>query len=114
MKNPDSSENRSASELIDARIAELGDWRGCTLSRMRGLIKEAVPEIIEQWKWMGTPVWSQGGIICTSEVYKSKVKLTFAKGTSLDDPSNRMALKALEGETFSLRSRIQRTEQVTV
>lgn len=88
MKNPDSSDNRSASELIDARIAELGDWRGCTLSRMRGLIKEAVPEIIEQWKWMGTPVWSQGGIICTGEVYKSKVKLTFAKGASLADPSN--------------------------
>ena len=88
MKNPDSRDNRSASELIDARIAELGDWRECTLSRMRGLIKEAVPEIIEQWKWMSTPAWSQGGIICTGEVYKSKVKLTFAKGASLADPSN--------------------------
>jgi hypothetical protein len=88
MKNPDSSDSRSAPELIDAKIAALGDCRGCALSRMRALIKEAAPEVTEEWKWMGTPVWSQGDIICTGEVYKSKVKLTFAKGASLDDPSN--------------------------
>jgi hypothetical protein len=75
-----------ASELIDRRIAELGDWRGETLKRMRKLIKEADPEVVEEWKWMGTPVWSHGGIICTGESYKSIVKLTFAKGASLKDP----------------------------
>ena len=75
-----------ASELIDKRIAELGDWRGETLKRLRKLIKEADPEVVEEWKWMGTPVWSHGGIICTGESYKSIVKLTFAKGASLKDP----------------------------
>ena len=76
-----------ASELIDQRISELGDWRGETLSRMRKLIREADPEVVEEWKWMGTPVWSHGGILCTGESYKSIVKLTFAKGASLKDPS---------------------------
>jgi hypothetical protein len=85
MKKSDSTEGQSASELIDKRIAELRDWRGETLSRMRRLIKEADPEVVEEWKWMGTPVWSHDGIICTGESYKSKVKLTFAKGASLKD-----------------------------
>jgi len=76
-----------APELIDKRIAELGDWRGETLKRMRKLIKEADPEVVEEWKWMGTPVWSHGGIICTGESYKAIVKLTFAKGASLKDPA---------------------------
>lgn len=82
-----STEGRTASELIDERIAELGDWRGETLSRMRKLIKEADPEVVEEWKWRGTPVWSHDGIICTGETYKSIVKLTFAKGASLEDPT---------------------------
>lgn len=76
-----------ASTLISERIAELGDWRGATLSRMRTLIQEAVPDVVEEWKWMGTPVWSSNGIICTGEHYKSVVKLTFAKGASLEDPA---------------------------
>jgi hypothetical protein len=75
----------SASELISKRIAELGDWRGETLDKMRKLIKEADPDVLEEWKWMGTPVWSHSGIICTGESYKNVVKLTFAKGTSLKD-----------------------------
>lgn len=75
------------SELIDARIAELGDWRGETLARIRKLIHEADPDVVEEWKWRGVPVWSHGGIICTGETYKSVVKLTFAKGASLDDPA---------------------------
>jgi hypothetical protein len=79
--------NDSPSQLIDARIEELGDWRGETLARVRGLIKEADPEVVEEWKWKGTPVWEHDGIICTGETYKDKVKLTFAKGASLDDPS---------------------------
>jgi hypothetical protein len=87
MKKSSSTEGQSASELIDNRIAELGDWRGETLSRMRKLIKEADPDVVEEWKWMGTPVWSRDGIICTGESYKSKVKLTFAKGASLQDPA---------------------------
>jgi hypothetical protein len=87
MKKAESSEGQLASELIDNRIAELGDWRGETLSRMRKLIKEADPEVVEEWKWMGTPTWSHDGIICTGESYKSVVKLTFAKGASLTDPS---------------------------
>ncbi|MGH7147531.1 MAG: DUF1801 domain-containing protein [Nitrospiraceae bacterium] len=82
-----STEGQSASELIDKRIAELGDWRGETLSRMRKLIKEADPDVVEEWKWMGTPVWSHDGIICTGESYKSIVKLTFSKGASLKDPA---------------------------
>ena len=79
--------SNSASKLIDKRIAELGDWRGKTLSRMRKLVKEADPEVVEEWKWMGTPVWSHDGIICTGESYKAVVKLTFAKGASLKDPA---------------------------
>jgi hypothetical protein len=87
MKKPDSTEVRSPSDLIDKRIADLGDWRGKTLSRMRKLIREADPDVVEEWKWMGTPVWSHGGIICTGESYKAVVKLTFAKGASLADPA---------------------------
>ena len=87
MKKSGSTEGQSASELIDKRIAELGDWRGQTLSRMRKLIKEADPDVVEEWKWMGTPVWSHDGIICTGECYKSIVKLTFSKGASLMDPA---------------------------
>jgi len=87
MKKLGSTEGESASELIDKRIAELGDWRGETLSRMRKLIKEAAPDVVEEWKWMGTPVWSHDGIICTGESYKSIVKLTFSRGASLKDPA---------------------------
>jgi hypothetical protein len=87
MKKPDASEGQPASELITKRIADLGDWRGETLGRMRGLIKEADPDAVEEWKWMGTPVWSHDGIICTGESYKAVVKLTFAKGASLKDPA---------------------------
>jgi len=87
MTKSGSAQGQSASELIDKRIAELGDWRGETLSRMRTLIKEADPDVVEEWKWMGTPTWSHDGIICTGESYKSKVKLTFAKGASLKDPA---------------------------
>jgi hypothetical protein len=85
MKKSGSQRVESASRLIDARIAELGDWRGDMLSRLRALIKQADPEVIEEWKWMGTPVWSHDGLICTGETYKSVVKMTFAKGASLDD-----------------------------
>ncbi len=88
MKKPATAEGQPASELISARIAELGDWRGETLRRMRKLIREAEPEVVEEWKWMGTPVWSHNGIICTGESYKSAVKLTFAKGAALNDPSD--------------------------
>ena len=87
MTKSGSTEGQSASELIDKRIAELGDWRGETLSRMRKLIKEADPGVVEEWKWMGTPIWSHDGIICTGESYKSIVKLTFFKGASLKDPA---------------------------
>ncbi len=87
MKKPGASQGESASELISQRIAELGDWRGKTLSRMRKLINEADPDVLEEWKWMGTPVWSHDGIICTGESYQSVVKLTFAKGASLNDPT---------------------------
>jgi hypothetical protein len=87
MKKPGASEGQSASELISKRIADLGDWRGKTLGRMRKLIAEADPGVVEEWKWMGTPVWSRDGIICTGESYKDKVKLTFAKGASLKDPA---------------------------
>jgi hypothetical protein len=76
-----------ASVLIDQRIADLGDWRGAALARIRGLIREAVPEVVESWKWMGTPVWEHGGILCTGESYRSWIKLTFLKGASLDDPA---------------------------
>ena len=87
MKKSDSGEKLSASELIDKRIADLADWRGETLSRMRELIRETDPDVVEEWKWMGTPVWSHDGIMCTGESYKSIVKLTFAKGASLKDPA---------------------------
>jgi len=87
-----------ASHLIDVRIAELGDWRGKTLARMRALIHEAVPEGIEEWKWRGVPVWSFAGILCTGETYKAVVKLTFAKGASLDDPA-KLFNASLEGNT---------------
>ncbi|HEX4483414.1 MAG TPA: DUF1801 domain-containing protein [Solirubrobacteraceae bacterium] len=87
----------SPSQLIDARIAELGDWRGETLARVRALIKQADPEVVEDWKWRGVPVWSHAGIICTGETYKAVVKLTFAKGASLDDPSG-LFNSSLEGK----------------
>ncbi len=87
MKKSDASQGQSAPELISKRIAELGDWRRETLGRMRKLIQEADPDVIEEWKWMGTPVWSHDGIICTGESYRDKVKLTFAKGASLKDPA---------------------------
>jgi hypothetical protein len=103
MKKSDSTEDQSASERIDARIAELGDWRGKTLSRMRKLVKEADPEVVEEVKWVkatspGTPTWSHDGIICTGETYKSVVKLTFAKGASLKDPA-KLFNSSLEGNT---------------
>jgi len=88
MKMSGASRRQSASELISQRIAELGDWRGRTLGRMRKLIKEADPDVVEEWKWMGTPIWSHDGIICTGETYKSVVKLTFSKGASLKDPAH--------------------------
>src|SRR5262252_2426226 len=87
MKKRGARQGESASELISKRIAALGDWRGETLGRMRKLIKEADPDVVEEWKWMGTPVWSHDGNICTGETYKSVVKLTFSKGASLKDPA---------------------------
>jgi hypothetical protein len=90
--------SESPSRLIDARIKELGDWRGEILSRIRTMIKEADPDVIEEWKWRGVPVWSHDGLICTGETYKSVVKLTFAKGTALQDPS-RLFNSSLEGNT---------------
>ena len=101
MKKTDGSHDQSASERISDRIAELGDWRGKTLGRIRALIKEADPQVVEEWKWAkatspGTPVWSHDGIICTGESYKSAVKLTFAKGASLKDPS-RLFNSSLDG-----------------
>ena len=108
MKKSDESQSESASELISKRIVELADWRGETLARMRELIKKADPDVVEEWKWMGTPVWSHDGIICTGESYKEKVKLTFAKGAALKDPARlfnssldgnvRRAIDILEGE----------------
>ena len=88
MKKMDVGPGQSASELISKRIAELGDWRGETLGRMRRLIAEADPQVVEEWKWMGTPIFSHDGIICTGESYKQVVKLTFAKGASLKDPAH--------------------------
>jgi hypothetical protein len=88
----------SPSQLIDARIEELSDWRGETLARVRGLIKQADPEVVEEWKWRGVPVWSHAGMICTGETYKNVVKLTFAKGASLEDPSG-LFNSSLEGNT---------------
>ena len=98
MKNGGSREGESPSELIDARIEELGDWRGELLSRLRTLIKEADPEIVEDWKWRGVPVWSHDGLICTGETYKSVVKTTFAKGAALEDPAG-LFNSSLEGNT---------------
>src|SRR5471032_2860629 len=98
MKKSDSTEDQPASHLIDKRITELGDWRGETLSRMRKLIKDADPDVVEEWKWMGTPVWSHDGIICTGESYKAAVKLTFAKGASLADPAG-LFNASLDGNT---------------
>ena len=96
MKKSDTSQGQPASELISKRIAELGDWRGETLGRMRKLIKDADPDVVEEWKWMGTPVWSHAGIICTGESYKKVVKLTFAKGAFLKDPA-RLFNSSLDG-----------------
>ena len=95
MKKSGASQGQSASELISERIVELGDWRGETLGRMRKLIKQAVPDVVEEWKWMN-PIWSHDGIICTGESYKQAVKLTFAKGASLKDPA-RLFNSSLEG-----------------
>lgn len=88
--------NKTAARLIDARIKELGDWRGTTLARVRAVIKQADPDVVEEWKWRGVPVWSHDGIICTGETYKAVVKLTFAKGASLKDPL-RLFNSSLEG-----------------
>jgi hypothetical protein len=88
----------SPSQLIDARIEELGDWRGETLARIRALVKEADPDVVEEWKWRGTPVWEHSGIICTGETYKNVVKMTFMKGASLEDPSG-LFNSSLEGNT---------------
>jgi hypothetical protein len=96
MNKSDASQGQPASELITKRIAELADWRGATLGRMRELIKAADPDVVEEWKWMGTPVWSHDGIICTGESYKAVVKLTFAKGASLTDPA-RLFNASLDG-----------------
>jgi hypothetical protein len=98
MKKSATTKGESPSRLIDARIKELGDWRGKTLSHVRALIKQADPEVIEEWKWRGVPVWSHDGIICTGETYKSVVKLTFAKGASLKDASG-LFNSSLEGNT---------------
>ena len=97
MKKSGAIQGQSASKLISERIAELGDWRGKTLSRMRKLIKDAAPDAVEEWKWRGTPVWSDDGIICTGESYKKVVKLTFAKGASLTDPA-RLFNSSLDGK----------------
>jgi len=104
------SQPASASQLIDMRIKELGDWRGATLSRVRALIRQADPEILEEWKWRGVPVWSHDGLICTGETYRNVVKLTFAKGAALPDPAGlfnasldgntRRAIDLREGETI--------------
>ena len=93
-----SEKGKSPSQLIDARIKELGDWRGEMLGRIRRLIKEADPDVVEEWKWRGVPVWSHGGLICTGETYKSVVKMTFAKGAALADPSH-LFNASLEGNT---------------
>ncbi|WP_422648645.1 DUF1801 domain-containing protein [Cupriavidus sp. H18C1] len=98
MKKDELPQDQSASALIDARIEELGDWRGDMLARLRALIKEADPDVIEEWKWRGVPVWSHNGILCTGETYKSVVKMTFAKGASLPDPAG-LFNSSLEGNT---------------
>lgn len=96
MKKSGSQRVESASRLIDARIQELGDWRGEMLSRLRALIKQADPKVVEEWKWRGTPVWAHDGLICTGETYKNVVKMTFSRGASLDDPSG-LFNSSLEG-----------------
>ncbi|RKH72499.1 DUF1801 domain-containing protein [Corallococcus aberystwythensis] len=98
MPSGDQATGAAASKLIDQRILDLGDWRGETLARMRALILEADPEMTEEWKWMGTPVWSHGGIVCTGESYKKAVKLTFMKGASVPDPKG-LFNSSLEGNT---------------
>src|SRR5436309_11006386 len=96
MKKSGSQKSKSPSQLIDARIKELGDWRGKMLSRLRALVKEADPEVVEEWKWRGVPVWYHDGMICTGETYKNVVKVTFAKGAQLEDPS-KLFNSSLEG-----------------
>ena len=98
MKKSGSQTEKSASQLIDARIDELGDWRGAMLGRLRALVKEADPDVVETWKWRGVPVWEHDGIICTGETYKSVVKMTFAKGAALPDPAG-LFNSSLEGNT---------------
>jgi len=98
MKKSGPQDSRSPSQLIDARIGELSDWRGEMLSRLRALIKEADPAVVEEWKWRGVPVWSHDGLICTGETYKNVVKMTFAKGAALEDPSG-LFNASLEGNT---------------
>lgn len=98
MKKNESQTSSSPSQLIDARIEELGDWRGEMLSRLRRLVKEADPEVVEEWKWRGVPVWSHDGLICTGETYKNVVKMTFAKGAALQDPGG-LFNSSLEGNT---------------
>ena len=98
MKKSESQSSKSPSQLIDARIRELSDWRGKMLSRLRTLVKEADPEVVEEWKWRGVPVWSHDGMICTGETYKSVVKMTFAKGAQLKDPAG-LFNSSLEGNT---------------
>jgi hypothetical protein len=98
MKKSGPQESKSPAQLIDARIEELGDWRGQMLSRLRALVKEADPEVIEEWKWRGVPVWSHDGLICTGETYKNVVKMTFAKGAALKDPVG-LFNSSLEGNT---------------
>ena len=98
MTKSGSKGSTSPSELIDGRIVELDDWRGELLARLRGLVKEADPDVVEEWKWRGVPVWSHDGIICTGETYKTVVKMTFARGASLDDPSG-LFNSSLEGNT---------------
>jgi hypothetical protein len=98
MKKSGSQRSESPSQLIDARIEELGDWRGEMLSRLRALVKEADPEVVEEWKWRGVPVWSHDGLICTGETYKNVVKMTFAKGAALKDPSG-LFNSSLDGNT---------------
>jgi hypothetical protein len=98
MEKSESQKGESPSQLIDARIEELGDWRGEMLSRIRAVVKEADPEVVEDWKWRGVPVWSHDGLICTGETYKSVVKMTFAKGASLEDPAG-LFNSSLDGNT---------------
>jgi len=98
MKKSDPLKSKSPSQLIDARIKELGDWRGKVLSQLRALVKEADPQVVEEWKWRGVPVWSHDGLICTGETYKNVVKMTFAKGAALKDPA-RLFNSSLEGNT---------------